>query len=83
MFEYHIRKNFLHYQDDQFCYFKTLDSQNRHHRKSCPSRLGNDPFLSNYGLKIEPKMLKTKVWVFNSPEVWFSKASMRPGTFDQ
>lgn len=44
-----------------------------------------DPFLSNYGLKIEPKMLKTKARVLSSPEVQFSKASqaVRPGTSGQ
>lgn len=45
----------------------------------------HDPFLSNYGLKIEPKMLKTKARVLNSPEVQFNKASAaaRPGTSGQ
>lgn len=43
----------------------------------------HDPFLSNYGLKIEPNMLKTKARVLNSPEVQFLKASARPGTFGQ
>lgn len=45
----------------------------------------HDPFLSNYGLKIEPKMLKTKARVLNSPELQFSKVSapVRPGTSGQ
>lgn len=43
----------------------------------------HDPFLSNYGLKIEPKMLKTKARVLNSPEVLFNKASAKPGTSGQ
>lgn len=43
----------------------------------------HDPFLNNYGLKIEPNMLKTKARVLNTPEVGFSKASTRPGTSGQ
>lgn len=43
----------------------------------------HDPFLSNYGLKIEPNMLKTKARVLSSPDVRFSKASARPGSFGQ
>lgn len=43
----------------------------------------HDSFLNNYGLKIEPNMLKTKARVLNSPEVLFSKASARPGTSGQ
>lgn len=34
-----------------------------------------DPFLNNYGLRIEPTMLKTKARVLNPPEIMFSLAS--------
>lgn len=47
----------------------------------------HDPFLNNYGLKIEPNMLKTKARVLNPPEVMFNgpandkNASAKPGTW--
>ena len=40
----------------------------------------NDPFLANYGLKIDPNMLKTEARVLDPPEVQFSKGGVaKPG----
>lgn len=40
----------------------------------------NDPFLRNYGLKIDPEMLKTKARVLNPPDVQFAKGGVaKPG----
>lgn len=47
----------------------------------------HDPFLKNYGLKIEPNMLRTKARILDPPEVMFNRlanernsVSVKPGT---
>lgn len=39
----------------------------------------NDPFLSNYGLKIDPNMIKTEARILNPPEVQYKGAIAKPG----
>lgn len=40
----------------------------------------SDPFLNNYGLKIDPNMLKTEARILTAPTVLFGKkATVAPG----
>lgn len=36
----------------------------------------NDPFLSNYGLKIDPNMLKTEARILPPPKIAYAKGGM-------
>lgn len=40
----------------------------------------NDPFLSNYGLKIDPNMLRTDARILPPPEIAYAKGGVaKPG----
>lgn len=39
----------------------------------------NDPFLANYGLKIDTNMLKTEARILNPPEVAYKGSVAKPG----
>lgn len=40
----------------------------------------NDPFLTNYGMKIDPNMLKTEARVLPPPEIAYAKGGIaKPG----